>query len=243
MKEMKTSNKLLLAVGIIPSILIVGACVSLKIAFEGRTETKTTTTPSKSVIIREYRYSGFEKIMARGVWDIKISQGNDYFVEISAPEYAIDSIVVTKKNGNLILDYYPDHESSSYENMQKANITVPSISNIYLKGACRLDLSEFSTDYLSVTADGETKMAASNTSITNLDLVSHGISEWDLSKASIVNARIRADGTFSISLFMEGGRLFGALDGVGTLTYDGAADVSDMKKKNPMSRIVYRNMP
>jgi len=230
-------------VGIIPIILIVGTFVSLKIAFERRTETKTTTNPSKSRITREYQYSDFQKLMVIGVWELKISQGNDYFVEISAPENMMDSIIVRKKSDQLILDYLPDYESSGGETMPEVTLMVPSISTIFLKGACSLDLSGFSTDYLSVTADGETKMIASNTSITNLDLESHGISEWDLSKASVVNARIRADGSFSISLLMDGGRLLGVLDGIGTLTYAGEADISGMKKVDPLSRIVYRKTP
>ncbi len=240
---MKTSNKILLVAGIIPIILIVGAFVSFRIAFERRTEVKTTTNPSKSRIIREYQYSDFQKIKVIGFWGLKISQGNDCFVGISAPENMMDSIIVRKKSDQLILDYLPDYESLGGENMPEVTLMVPSISTIYLKGACRLDLSGFSTDYLSVTADGETKMIASNTSITNLDLESHGSSEWDLSKASVVNARIRADGTFSISLLMGGGRLLGVLDGIGTLTYAGEADISGMKKVDPLSRIVYRNKP
>jgi hypothetical protein len=237
---MKTSNKILLAVAIIPVILIVGTIVSLRVAFERRTDTKTVTNPSEERIIREYQYSGFSKIMVSGVWDLKIFQGNEYFVEISAPEYAMDSISAREKNDQLILDYLPDYENSGLQNMPKAAVMVPSISTIYLMGTCRLDLREFNTDYLNVVGDGEVRMTVSNTAITNLDLVSQGVSEWDFSKASVVNARVRTDGTFSILLFMNGGRLSGALNGIGTLTYTGAADITDMKKKDPMSRIVYR---
>lgn len=236
---MKTSNKILLAASIVPALLFLDIAVSLRIAFESSAYKDAGTLASTVPISREYDFKDFSNLFFSGAWDVKIIQGSDYSLKIRAPENILNLVRVNNVEDKLILNQFSGDLKTDSGYALEAEIVMPSLSGTILLGACRLNIIGFRQDNIGIEANGATRISMSDTRLTNLNIKGEGIAEWDLSKASIVNAEIDYNGQFSMALYMNGGKLKGLLDGVGELTFTGTADTSEMKIKNPLSRIVH----
>lgn len=239
---MKTSNKILLVAAAIPVLLFIGVSIFLKVAFENSVYSDVEGFDPEKLISKEYDFKGCNKLFFNGAWDIKIVKGSDCHVEISAPETVINFISVQNIGNELFLNQLSGDLKSDDGYALKVEITIPAATDIVLTGACRLNVSDFVQDSLAIDANGAIQLSISNANLTDLDLKGKGVAEWDLSKASVVNAHVDYDGKFSIALYINGGKLSGVLDGVGTLTYTGEADTIDMKMKNPLSKIVHQKV-
>ena len=97
----------------------------------------------------------------------------------------------------------------------EATITLPLIERIDVNCITNLDLSGIKNDFLKITMNGVTKISASDSSFQELSLFESGVSTIDLSNVPVTNAEVECDGTFTVDLTMNGGRLFGSLNGVG----------------------------
>lgn len=235
---MKTSNKMLLVVALLPFLFITGLMVSMKISFEKHRDEFVKTEISDKLIQKEFPLSDFHRIHVSGMWDLKISRGEKFQIRVEAPENMMWAIEVNKEEDQLRLRFIPDYFEPDSKEMPKATIVMPSISAIDVWQICRLELKGFKSSQLNLASEGNLQVAAFNTDIDNLDMVCKGVANCDFSQSSVQNARVRMDGPFSIKLAMTGGRLTGTLDGVGTLNYSGKADTREISVTNPLSRIV-----
>lgn len=237
---MKTSNKILIVAAFVPIMLFLGVSVSLKIAFEKSVDKDAEGSDSGAFVSREYDFKDFHDLFFNGSWDIKVVEGSDYHIEIQALENIFNYVSVKSIGDKLIFNHLSGYQELDGEYALKVEIYIPSVSDITLLGACRLDLKGFRQDYLGIEANGATRISVSDTRLTKLNLKGQGIAEWNLSRASIVNADVEYNGKFKIALLMEGGKLKGNLDGEGELAYGGEADTKEMKIKNPLSQVVHQ---
>lgn len=237
--KMKTSNKILFAGAIVPVLLFLGIAVSLRTGFENSVYKNAEKLESKTPVSREYDFKGFSKLFFSGAWDVRIIQGSEYSVKIKAPENIMNLVSIENVEDKLILNQFSGYQIMDSGYALEAEIVMPSPSDITLLGACRLNIIGCRQDYIVINANGATKISVSDTRLTNLNLKGEGIAEWDLSQALIVNTEVDYYGQFSIALCMDGGELKGVLEGMGELTYAGKADTSELKIKNPLSRIVH----
>jgi hypothetical protein len=168
--------------------------------------------------------SGFDRVDARGMWEIDIEKGDTWDVVLAYPENAEDRLDVRVENGRLILEeegrgwsWFGGRDDETLE----ATITMPALEGIDLAGASELTLSGFSGDQLDITASGANEINGSNGSYRELALVVSGAGDVDLDEMPVDDARVVLSGAGDIKLNMNGGVLAGSVSGAGHISYRG----------------------
>jgi hypothetical protein len=242
--RIKTSNKILLAAGITPVLVIFITLLILRIMMSGDAlKAIASSSEPGPQTTKTIDLDAFNKISVVGPWTVHIIQGSNYKVIINAPQNVIDKLIVKRGGANLFLFIDENQRVFSQINNTylEATITLPFISELDINGVINLDLSEIKNDSLILNINGVTKITASSCTVQNLSLTEKGIANIDLSGVPIANANLECDGTFNIDLLMNGGRLSGNLNGVGNLSYKGEVSVNDIQVNSPMSKVVHRN--
>jgi hypothetical protein len=168
--------------------------------------------------------SGFDRIDARGMWEVELRQGTAWDVALSYPENAADRLDVRVEDGRLILEEKGRGWSwfGGNDVRLEASITMPALASVDLSGASELTLSGFSGDRLDLTASGATEINGSNGSYRELRLVVSGAGDVDLNEIVVDDARVVLSGAGDIKLNMNGGVLAGSVSGAGHIAYRGA---------------------
>ena len=240
--RIKTSNKILLAAGITPVLIIFITLLILKIMMSGdNVKAIASSSDPGPQTIKIIDLDEFDKISVMGSWTVHIIQGINYKVIINAPQNVIDKISVKRGGATLFIDENQQVFSRLNNTYLEATITLPLISELNTNGVINLDLLEIKNDSLTLNMAGVTKISASSCTIHNLYLTENGVSTIDLSGVPIVNANVLCEGTFNIDLLMNGGLFSGNLNGVGILSYKGDVSKNEIQVNSPMSRIVHRN--
>jgi hypothetical protein len=239
--RIKTSNKFLLAAGITPVLIICVTLLILRIMMSGdNLKAKESSSAPGPQTEKTIDLDGFNKISVSGPWTVHIIQGDNCKVIINAPQNVMDKISVKRGGATLFVDEN-QHVFSQISNAHlEATITLPLISELNTNGVINLDLSGIKNDSLILNMAGVTKITGSSSTIQNLSLTDNGVSTIDLSGVPIVNANVLCEGTFNIDLLMNGGRLAGNLNGVGTLSYKGEVSSNDIHVNSPVSKVVHR---
>jgi hypothetical protein len=224
----KSQIIVLSALGVV-ALLIVGGIVgarliSAQLASGEYSEESPRPRRSGPVASVSRDLSGFDRIDARGMWEIDIQRGDAWNVVLAYSENAEDRLDVRVENGRLILE--DDHRGWSWfgggdSETVEATITMPALEAIELAGASELTLSGFSGDQLDITASGANEIDASNGSFRELHLIVSGAGEVDLDEISVDDARVVLSGAGDIKLNMNGGVLAGSVSGAGHVSYRG----------------------
>jgi hypothetical protein len=211
------------------ALLIVGAIVSARLV-AGRlasgdySEESPRARRSGPVASVSRDLSGFDRVDARGMWQIDIKQGEAWDVVLAYPENAENRLDVRVENGRLVLEEKGRGWSwfgRSDDETLEAAVTMPALEGIDLSGASELTLSGFSGDKLEVTASGATQIDGSNGSYGDLTLIVSGAGDVDLSEILVDDARVVLSGAGDIKLNMNGGVLAGSVSGAGQISYRG----------------------
>jgi len=228
---MKTSNKILLATGSGPVILVLLLFAGLRILIGGTPETNGAVAIDTTRKRQVYDVGGFDAVHANGVWDIEISNGENRQIAIHAPESALPYIVVENNNRTLYLDTTkkPDHVTE----YPKAFITIPELKGIDLKGVVNLDFKGFRSRSISIRTQGCNLVKGNDNVIDRLHLDGEGLSKIDLSDSPSIHADVDYEGAYKVDLSMKGGRLTGKLDGLGKVAYSGTAKVQSIQVNGP----------
>jgi hypothetical protein len=211
---------LLIVLTIVTARFIVSELASGEYA-DGTPRADRPTGPVASVT---RNLSGFDRIDARGMWEVDLKQGNVWDVVLSYPENAADRVDARVENGRLILEEKGRGWSwfGGNDESLEATITMPALEGIDLSGASELRLAGFSGDTLEITASGVTEINGSRGSYRNLALVVSGAGEVDLDEIVVDDARVVLSGAGDIKLNMNGGVLAGSVSGAGHITYRGS---------------------
>lgn len=239
--KMKNSNKILIAAGAIPFVVVISAIIAIRVFFLNDI-VKVIETPSfssgkqSSKIVKA---EGFDEISVVGPWTLHVYQGIGYNTEISAPKNIIDKIVAEKRGDKLSIVEGPGPADLMNNVRLEATITLPMLTKLDLNGVINLDLYEINGDNLSINMQGVTRIAGYDGKVKDLSLSGKGVLTIDLSGLSATNANVNYDGTYMINLKMNGGRLTGGLGGVGRLNYGGDVSSNEIQLKNPASGMVH----
>lgn len=211
------------------ALLIVGAIVGARLitaqlaSGEYSEESPRARRPGPAASVSR-DLSGFERIDARGVWQIDIEQGDTWDVVLAYSENAEDRLDVRVENERLILEqrrrgwsWFGGGDDETLE----ATITMPALEGIDLAGASELTLSGFSGNQLDITASGANEIDGSNGSYRELRLVVSGAGDVDLDEIVVDDARVVLSGAGDIKLNMNGGVLAGSVSGAGHIIYRG----------------------
>ncbi len=230
---MKTSNKILLALGVIPFIVILMMLFSFKGELDKGMEPTIRNTDYSNYHVKTYNFSDFDEIEAEGAWEVSLSGGDRFNIELRAPGDSIDKISVIEAENKLLLK--SDKTSFTLYNSPKISITMPAISGLGIKGQCDVKISDFQISELDIGISGIADISGINSSVEKLSLNGSGIVNADLMAMPATNARFNYNGVYMIMMNVDGGELSGSINGPGKLIVSGNISTNTLKTENPDS--------
>lgn len=249
-KKMKTSHKILVFAGIVPMFIVILMVLSMKNILEDTGNMTAPYSDSHPRVIKEFLVKDFSKISTDGIWGIHIIQGDDFSVELEAPEKIIEDIRLEKIDSTLFLVSRNKPFSklvtpqtsislpSSRLIIPRASITLPSISEIHLRGMTNLDLSGFDSETMTINTQDVSTISGKDSMIQQLVLNGNGILFLDMFDTTVTNAHINYNGLYNVKMAIAGGRLSGQISGIGTLHCRGDVGINDIEVISP-GRIVF----
>lgn len=239
-KRMKTSNKILLALGIIPFIVILMMIFSFKNELEKGVDPAILNPDYSSYAVKKYDFSGFDEIRAEGIWKIKLSGGNQFNVELRAPEELLDKVSIIKSGNELLIE--SEKNSFSMSGRAIISITMPSISRLYLDGQCEVEISDFNMPELGIYNNGVVGIVGRNSSVGRLSVNGNGALNVDFAHIPVTNALFNFSGVYMVKMQMNGGELLGNLHGPGKMMIEGKVSNNSIRTDGP-NNIIYRLRP
>ncbi len=216
------------AVGFLTLLMIIMAAIG-RVALS-QSDSATTRTPASSAVVvgeqitRTFDLEDFQSVDIEGLWQVNLTQGDEWQVEVSHSEGLEDDVNVYVRGDRLVLD----RESSGgwrwwrrTETRVRAEIVMPELTELELAGANRLDLSGFAGDQLKVEVAGANQVQGRDGRYDNLELSVAGASDIDLGGIVVTAATVDLAGASKVTLNMNGGVLAGTMAGAGAIGYYG----------------------
>ena len=228
---MKTSNKILLSAGIVPFIIILFMLLSLKNILDEGPAVRNIDDNKMEYIHKRFDLEGFENIKAEGGWEIAITGGDHFNIELEAPGDSIDKISVSRQ-GNILLLSSDTNYFSILKN-PKVSITLPSLSMLDLKGQYDIKISNLKLSELDINIEGVASITGIGGSVERFFFNGNGVVTADLISMPATNAYFKFDGIYMIMMGMNGGELSGILSGPGKLMTTGDITKNSIKVDNP----------
>lgn len=224
---MKKSQLVIIsAVGILTLIILVMAVIG-RVALSQSDSGTTRMAASSAVVVgdqitKTFDVADFKSVDIEGRWQVKLTQGDEWQVEVSHSEGLEDDVNVYVRGDRLVLSR---RSSGGWwrrtETRLKAEIVMPELTELELAGANQLDLSGFAGDRLELEVAGANQVEGREGRYDNLDLSVAGASEIDLGGIVVTDAKVDLAGASNVTLSMNGGVLAGTMAGAGTIGYYG----------------------
>lgn len=171
-KSMKTSVKILLTTaGVLIAIMVTGITLL---------KNDARTIALKSRLINEYglvSVEPFDHIILGEGWDVKVSQGRAYQVEIDLELIERSEALVKSDDG--ILHFMDALRDSSDTELKLARVTVPKLRSIEATKKTKILLRDYITDTLSVNMNGGGDFSSKENQIEYLSFKSSGESSFE----------------------------------------------------------------
>jgi hypothetical protein len=148
-------------------------------------------------------FIGFNRVEASHSFDIEITQGDKYTIEIRVDEEFVDYLEVTKRGNTLDLDLKEEFNYRFVDGVLEASITMPELVLVRLSGASSAHVDGFdSNERFEAELSGDSTLTG-NVGAGNLLMDLSGSS--DLSGAyTSSNAELKASGASHIKLSGSG---------------------------------------
>ncbi len=187
-----------------------------KIGNEYRDYERVIPGESRTLI---FEMKDFDSLNLEGGWEVEISQGPEYSVEVEAPDNLLDRVEALQTGRTLKVrnDFKSAMDGGSFI----LRLTMPEFSSLVIAGGTDLSFTGFSGDELSITLAGAGRIRAFSSGYTNLNLVCAGAGQMDMTGLASINANVTLSGAGEVLLNMTGGTLSGVLSGMGSVEYDG----------------------
>lgn len=132
----------------------------------------------------DFDIEDFSKIEAKGNFDVFLTQGNDYSIELKGDKRYLRRAYVKKFNDILEINYsqrrFHFFRDLKEENRVRVYITLPSLEAIEGEGACGFTIDDFELEKFRIDLSGASEVQA-NINADDVDLVLTGLSRADLS--------------------------------------------------------------
>ncbi len=226
---MKRSQIVILsAVGILTLVMIVMAGLG-RVALSQLDSGTTRPEASSAVIVGEqvtktFDLEDFHGVAIEGVWQVSLTQGDEWHVEVSHSESLEDDVKVYVRGDRLVLEHNSSGGWRWWANTSTrltAEVVMPELSELDLAGASELDFSGFGGDRLKIEVAGAVQLEGSDGRYDTLDLSVAGASEVDLRSIIVTDAQVDLAGASMVTLNMNGGALTGSIAGAGAIDYYG----------------------
>ena len=166
--------------------------------------------------------SDFTEIEVRGSWTLNVSQGDEWRVNLSAPENRLGAANVSVHGGRLSLNgASPGLPFGRSSRNFSAEIVMPALEELDAAGSSRVSLSGFSGKRLTIDVAGASQITGEDGRYDELDLSMAGASDVQLDGFVFTDANVDLAGASNLELTMDGGELTGALAGAGRVHYFG----------------------
>lgn len=165
--------------------------------------------------------AGFRDVDVNGTWDVTVTQGSAWAVEISFPENLETALRVRVEGDRLVLGY-----DWSGRNLNRsgpsftARVSMPELAAVDVSGAGRLRFSGFSGNRLAVDLSGSGDVEGQG-GYDSVVIDVSGSGRVDLREVPVVDANVDLSGSASVVLRMNGGVLLADLSGSSRVEYYG----------------------
>jgi len=216
------------AVGFVTLLMIVMAVIG-RVALSQSDTGTTRMAVSSAVAVGEqitttFDVADFKRVDIEGLWQVSLTQGGEWHVEVSHAEGLEDDVNVYVRGDRLVLKRRSSGDWRWWrrsETRLKAEIVMPELNELELAGANQLDLSGFSGDRLKLEITGANQVEGRDGRYESLDLSVAGASEIDLGGIVVTDAKVDLAGASDVTLSMNGGVLAGTMAGAGAIGYYG----------------------
>lgn len=148
---------------------------------------------------REFNFTDFNKIEVGGAFQVEISRGDTFTVNVNADDFA--HIKVEKVGGTLIIRRQGIEWFAPFHVQPKATVTLPELVGLTVSGASTCKLADFqSTNDLTVNISGASRLEAKNVTTGKLDMEVTGASTVNGDIKASSNARFEISGASRVEL-------------------------------------------
>ncbi len=216
------------AVGFLTLLMIIMAAIG-RVALS-QSDSATTRTPAGSAVVvgeqitMTFDVADFQRVDIEGRWQVSLTQGDEWQVEVSHAEGLEDDVNVYVRGDRLVLNRRSSGDWRWWrrtETRLSAEIVMPELAELDLAGANQLDLSGFAGDQLKVEVAGANQVQGRDGRYDNLELSVAGASDIDLGGIVVTTAKVDLAGASKVTLNMNGGVLAGTMAGAGAIGYYG----------------------
>ncbi len=154
-------------------------------------------------VSREIGLSGFDRIIAAGVYELNVSVGDEYSIRLSGPESEVNRVNASVKNGALVLDQDKRNrgeKKSKKRDGVEVEITMPRLVGLDISGVVDGDVSGVDVDRcdVDISGVGEVDVAGECGTLTaNMS----GVGELDAKDLECSNADVEVSGVGGAVVF------------------------------------------
>ena len=160
--------------------------------------------------------SGFKGVDVGGVFQVDITAGKDYVVEVEADDNLLPHIKTEVEGGTLKISTEGRLKSSS---PMRIRISAPDIASIEASGACKVVASDLKNSVLEIDTSGASKVKlVGETELLTVDV--SGASNIDAGALKAKDANVDASGASSVDVFVSG-KLRSEASGASRVSYAG----------------------
>ena len=214
---MKHSQIALLSVIGVLAGAIVASVVSARIALSP----DSTRFVDGARISESAELRGVREIEVAGAWRVNASRGDDWKVDLSYSEGYEDRVTARIVGARLRLGTRSESRLDEPKFRPTADIVMPVLEEVEVRGSARLDLSGFKGERLDIDIAGAAQLTGRDGRFHELELSVAGASHIDLQGVSVTDADIDLAGASKVTLTMAGGALSGTIAGAGSVEYYG----------------------
>ncbi len=169
--------------------------------------------------------SGFKAVDVGGVFQVEITAGKDFEVEVQADDNLLQHIRTEVRGGTLHI--HTDGRLST-SNPLRIRISAPAIDDLDISGVANVTLTGVKTEELNVDASGASKITVSGeTAKLNIDV--SGATKVLADELKVVNATVEGSGASYVSVNVSG-ELRSDLSGASKVEYAGSPTSVNTKK-------------
>lgn len=214
---MKRSQIALLAAGGALAGIVIAFVVSARIALtHGSPAFGETDAVASASELR-----GFNEVEVAGTWRVNAIRGDDWRMDLTYPEGFEDRLRVHVVGDRLRLGIRSESWLDEPDIRPTADIVMPDLDEVEVKGAAKLDLSGFKGRRLDIDVAGAARLTGRDGRFDELGLSVAGTSNIDLRGVSVTDADIDLAGASKVTLTMSGGTLSGFIAGAANVEYYG----------------------
>jgi hypothetical protein len=201
--------------------LVATRMVMSNLAGNGSSRTTSGNDVTRSIDLRD-----FAAVHTQGGWQLTISRGDDWRVELSYPETMADNIESEVSDGTLRLNYRAPRGfwllGLGPPGRAQATIVIPALERLEIEGAANAQIDGLAGERLRVIASGASSLEATESRYERLDLIVNGAGEVKFQGLAATDAHVELAGATEVTLTMAGGLLSGSMSGAHRLIYYGS---------------------